>query len=100
MLAGECEGFYDCYVSWKRATFGRYLEAYPEGDHAEQALGKLLEVARIWKDEIGREDAMVCESLPEWKGLEPVIRKSKGYSKTELLRHMEDLSKACPASEN
>ncbi len=37
-LPGECEGFMTCNLAAARMAEGRYLELFPEGDHAKEAV--------------------------------------------------------------
>jgi hypothetical protein len=37
-LAGECEGYVNCYLFILRATDGEYLSLYPSGENASEAL--------------------------------------------------------------
>lgn len=37
-IPGECEGYTNCYIYLVRVTDGEYLNFYPNGKHAEQAL--------------------------------------------------------------
>ena len=37
-IPGECEGYTNCYIYLIRVTDGEYLNFYPNGKHAEQAL--------------------------------------------------------------
>ncbi len=42
-LPGECEGYLPCYLYLYTVTEGRYLNLYPQGAHAAQALGSISE---------------------------------------------------------
>jgi hypothetical protein len=37
-LPGECEGYVNCYLYLMRETDGEYLDLYPSGKHAQEAL--------------------------------------------------------------
>lgn len=41
-IPGECEGYTNCYIYLVRVTNGEYLNFYPNGKHAEQALKHLI----------------------------------------------------------
>lgn len=40
-IAGECEGYINCYLYKLRATFGEYLNFYPNGKHSREALAQI-----------------------------------------------------------
>ncbi len=42
-IAGECEGYINCYLYKLRTTFGEYLNFYPGGNHSKEALTKTFE---------------------------------------------------------
>jgi hypothetical protein len=42
-LPGECEGFLPCYFAVESMTNGKYLQLYPRGAHAEEALAQIAE---------------------------------------------------------
>lgn len=43
LIPGECEGYVPCHLYVIRATDGQYLEFYPTGKHASEALQNLRE---------------------------------------------------------
>ena len=42
-IPGECEGYTNCYIYLIRVTDGEYLNFYPNGKHAEQALKQIAD---------------------------------------------------------
>lgn len=42
-IAGECEGYINCYIYFLRATQGEYLENYPSGAHSAEALKNIAD---------------------------------------------------------
>lgn len=42
-IPGECEGYTNCYIYLVRVTDGEYLNFYPNGKHAEQALKQIAD---------------------------------------------------------
>lgn len=42
-IPGECEGYTNCYIYLIRVTDGEYLDFYPNGKHAEQALKQIAD---------------------------------------------------------
>ena len=50
-LPGECEGYINCYLYFIRATQGEYLERYPRGENAAEALKNVTDgIAPILAD--------------------------------------------------
>jgi hypothetical protein len=45
-IPGECEGFLPCYFAMESMTYGKYLELYPRGPHAEEALAQIGELLK------------------------------------------------------
>jgi hypothetical protein len=43
-LPGECEGFLPCNFAVESMTSGKYLQLYPRGAHAEEALAQIAEM--------------------------------------------------------
>lgn len=43
-LPGECEGYFGCALDWTNRTSGRYLELFPKGAHAADALKHYAEL--------------------------------------------------------
>lgn len=40
-IAGECEGYINCYLYKLRTTFGEYLNFYPNGNHSRETLANI-----------------------------------------------------------
>jgi len=40
-IAGECEGYINCYLYKLRTTFGEYLNFYPNGKYSQEALANI-----------------------------------------------------------
>ena len=43
-LPGECEGYVNCYLFMLRMTDGEYLNFYPNGEHASEALRNIIQL--------------------------------------------------------
>ncbi len=41
-IAGECEGYINCYLYKLRTTFGEYLNFYPNGKYSQEALTNIF----------------------------------------------------------
>jgi hypothetical protein len=58
-LPGECEGYPPCYLSGFTMLHGRYLQAHPNGEHAEKATDQILEsleqIERVLNEPNGHE---------------------------------------------
>jgi hypothetical protein len=57
-LPGECEGYLPCHFALLNRTDGKYLELYPRGVHAEEALKNIAE-------DLGQESFLNIAKSPE-----------------------------------
>jgi hypothetical protein len=67
-LPGECEGDVACNLFDYTSTRGRYLELYPKGRYAEEALDRLIEIVRPIAEDAtnGGENYTLVEGDPAW----------------------------------
>jgi hypothetical protein len=90
-LPGECEGYLPCHFSALNHTDGKYLELYPRGVYAEEALKNIAE-------DLGQEgfDTLTKsserppaeergEAIKELAKLRPIVMKAVGSKKAKVL---------------
>lgn len=93
LLPGECEGFLDCNMYAYNRTLGRYLNLYPRGAHAEEALNNLVEfLGEVIKSEgtysVG-EKADLRKALAE---LRATVTKTSSPKKAALLKMIDQVA--------
>ncbi|HJQ71058.1 MAG TPA: SH3 domain-containing protein [Blastocatellia bacterium] len=91
-LPGECEGFLDCDLYAYIRTLGRYLDLYPRGAHAEEALKNLGEfLSEVIKSNgtysVG-EKADLTKALAE---LRATVGKSSSAKKAAVLKQLDQV---------
>ena len=96
-LPGECEGYLPCHLAAFNRTLGRYLDLYPGGAHAEEALSDLDESLRVID---GARDADYVpdpeernEARKELNKLRETISGTSGKEKADLLKLVDDYLK-------
>jgi hypothetical protein len=96
-LPGECEGYFPCYLASFNRTKGRYLDLYPGGDHAEEAIDEIatsLDEIRKASDEASPpEPEERAEARKELNKLRETVAGASGKRKAELLKHIDDYLK-------
>ncbi len=93
-LPGECEGFLDCDMYAYNRTLGRYLNLYPRGAHAEEALNNLTEfLGEVVKS---KDPYSVSEPADLRKALAEVratVTKTSSPKKAALLKMIDQIAK-------
>jgi hypothetical protein len=92
-LPGECEGFLDCNLYAYIRTVGRYLNLYPRGAHADEALNSLAE----FFDEVIKSEGTyeVSDRGDLRKGmaeLRAIIIKTSGPKKAAVLKAFDQVA--------
>jgi len=95
-LPGECEGFMDCELGYFNLTSGRYLNLYPSGAHAEEALSQLSEdITRMMEDLKQRSDALQVSDKSDFHkemGLaKATIEKTNSPRKRKLIEDLNQI---------
>lgn len=92
-LPGECEGFLECNLYAYNRTLGRYLNLYPRGAHAEEALNNLAEYfGEVLKTEgtySVDEKADLHKALAE---LRATVGKSSSAKRAALLKQIDQVA--------
>ena len=93
LIPGECEGFLDCNLYAYNRTVGRYLNLYPRGAHAEEAINNLAEfLGEVIKSEgaysVG-EKADLRKALAE---LRATVMKTSSPKKAALLKQIDQVA--------
>lgn len=76
-LPGECEGFLPCHFAAQSMTYGKYLQLYPRGAHAEEALAQIGELMQqVSEDLRGPRPAFAVERVdrPEFRKTAAALR--------------------------
>ncbi|HEV2860493.1 MAG TPA: SH3 domain-containing protein [Pyrinomonadaceae bacterium] len=82
-LPGECEGYVPCYLYKETVTNGRYLELYPQGEHAEAALGNVTEWLGTLEDDV-KSDGRADYDMPKDKADRDEFNKSLATFRKQL----------------
>ncbi|HLM57824.1 MAG TPA: SH3 domain-containing protein [Pyrinomonadaceae bacterium] len=87
-LPGECEGYVPCYLYKETLTNGRYLELYPQGEHAAAALGNVTEWLGTLEDDV-KSDGRADYEMPKGKEDRDEFNKSLAAFRAQLapVRH-------------
>ena len=101
-LPGECEGYVNCYLYLMRATQGAYLEFYPKGEHAAEAMknisvGLAPIVADLSNKQIYNGPTDVSDRADFFKTLSEmrtIISKTGFYEKDEILKQLDQIGEA------
>lgn len=100
-IPGECEGYSPCYIGLLNITTAQYLQLYPKGKHAEEALADILDTINTIVEDLGKSeqtysfpnDADSRKDLQsELKNLRGVLSKLSGAKIDTLLKHIDLLS--------
>ncbi|HSE97381.1 MAG TPA: SH3 domain-containing protein [Blastocatellia bacterium] len=96
-LPGECEGYFPCYLAYFNRTKGKYLELYPAGAHAEEAIAEIaesLEETRATMEGAPSPDPDErAEARKELLQLRETVGKASGEKKADLLKHVDEYLK-------
>lgn len=93
-LGGECEGYLPCYLEGERFTHGRYLDAYPRGLHAQDALSVLKDNLSQYLNpsngfQAQGDDALVVEAAERLREL--VFKTAETSDRQLVLKLLEKL---------
>lgn len=89
-LPGECEGYPPCHLGRINLTVGKYLQLYPRGARADEALSQIIEELKnvaeygALEGKAGAEDAK--DARPEIVTLRATITKTTSAKKAEALQ--------------
>jgi hypothetical protein len=96
-LPGECEGYFPCYLAFFNRTKGRYLELYPGGSHAEEAINEMVEslddIRALRETASPPDQEERGEARKELNKLRETVAKTSGNRKADLLKHVDDYLK-------
>lgn len=93
-LGGECEGYLVCVLEAERFTQGRYLDAYPRGQHAQDALHILKDHLSLYLNpangyEAQGDNSLVVEAAERLREL--VFKTQPGTDRDAVLKLLEKL---------
>jgi hypothetical protein len=98
-IPGECEGFVTCSLFGTRITLGKYLEAFPNGKHREDAMREIGGLISDMVRDMGGENPDMWPTDAEDKQefgitldeLEAIIAKTDSPQKAAVLAGIEKL---------
>lgn len=99
-LPGECEGYLNCYLFLMRVTQGEYLERYPKGANAADALKELGEFLQpiaddAQKKEIYETPVDVSDRAEFYKNiaeLRTIVSRTGFFEKEAVLRQLDKIA--------
>lgn len=99
-LPGECEGYLNCYLFAMRVTHGEYLERYPKGAHAADALKELGEFLQPIADDAQKKanyntPADVSDRAEFYKNiaeLRTIVSRTGFFEKEAVLRQLDKIA--------
>ena len=96
-LPGECEGYFPCYLVGFNLTMGKYLDLYPNGAHADEAIHELTEslteILPTLKSSDTPDDMERNEARKELDTLRKTLSKTDSAKKDAALKLMEEAQK-------
>ncbi|HXG63788.1 MAG TPA: SH3 domain-containing protein [Blastocatellia bacterium] len=96
-LPGECEGYFPCYLGGFNLTMGKYLDLYPNGAHADEAINELIESLTLLlpalKSGDAPDDMERNEARKELDTLRKILSKTDGPKKDTALKLLEEAQK-------
>lgn len=99
-LPGECEAYLNCELFVMRATRGEYLQLYPKGEHAAEALKELSDFLQqiaddAQKKQIYEAPADVSERAEFYKNLSElrtIVSRTGFFEKEAVLRQLDKIA--------
>ncbi|MBC7797859.1 MAG: hypothetical protein H7Z37_13380 [Pyrinomonadaceae bacterium] len=99
-LPGECEGYLNCYLYVMRVTHGNYLEQFPKGAHAPEALRAISDqlqpiLADVKRKEIYQPPTDVSDRAEFYQSiadLRVIISKTGFFEKDNVLRQLDQVA--------
>lgn len=99
-LPGECEGYLNCYLFLLRETHGAYLELFPKGTHAAEALKNLGDelapiAADATKKEIYETPADVSDRAEFYQKiaeLRSIVSRTGFFEKEAVLQQLDKIA--------
>lgn len=104
-LPGECEGYIPCYVYLLAETFGKYLNLYPNGENAKEAVQQMSLYFAPMIDSFNNESGYTGpDSADERADMRKnlmrlrssVLKTLDSSAKSKVLNQIEQISKAYP----
>lgn len=99
-LPGECEGYLNCYLFAMRVTHGEYLELYPKGTHAAEALKTIGDLLKPIADDATKKEVFqapedVSDRAEFYKSLSElrtIVSKTGFFEKENVLRQLDKIA--------
>lgn len=95
-VPGECEGYVPCHLARLNRTMGKYLQLYPRGAHADDALTQIVEELKSLESTLAEKPAAEGrkEAAPEITALRASITRTAGAKKAEALQLLDRYAQA------
>lgn len=99
LIPGECEGYVPCHLYVVRETDGKYLEFYPNGKHAREALKNLSDSLGFMAEQAPNPAGYYITEDPDDRvqlekhvaELRAIISKVPGTAKTKILSDLDKI---------